>query len=121
MPVERQREYETVYILRPNATDEERTKAQERFDDWGLRKLAYEIRDRGNAEYHDRGRYQYYRYVAPADTIAEIERNLRIVDAVIKYLTVKIADNLIAADRVAEGVVDEDLDVFTPAVAEEEE
>ncbi len=130
--VERQREYETVYILRPTASEDEREKARERvqtivekagghtlkFDDWGTRKLAYEIRDRANAEFFDRGRYQYYRFLAPSDTVAEVERNLRIVDTVLKYLTVKLADNLIADERVKEGVEMADLDVYA---TEEEE
>ena len=116
MPVERQREYESVYIVRPNESDEDRDKTRAkveaiiteqgghvvRFDDWGTRKLAYEIRDRGNAEYFEQGRYQYLRYLAPTGTVAEIERNLRIIDNVLKYLTVKLADNLIPAEYLAQ-------------------
>jgi len=123
--VERQREYETVYILRPGSDDESSSKARERvegiiensgghvmkFDDWGLRKLAYEMRDRTEGVYHERGVYQYYRFLAPPETVAEVERNLRILDQVMKYLTVKLDEDLLADERLAQGVEDEAHDV----------
>ncbi len=125
MAVERQREYETVYILRPGSDDESSSKARERvegiiensgghvmkFDDWGLRKLAYEMRDRTEGVYHERGVYQYYRFLAPPETVAEVERNLRILDQVMKYLTVKLDEDLLADERLAQGVEDEAHDV----------
>lgn len=123
---ERQREYETVYILRPAADVESTSKARERvegiienagghvmrFDDWGLRKLAYEMRDRTEGVYHERGLYQYYRYLASPDTIAEVERNLRILDPVMKYMTVKLDDDLIAEERLAQGLEADEHDVM---------
>lgn len=131
MVAERQREYETIYILRPGADEDDAAKARERveqvletegghllrFDDWGLRKLAYEIRDRTESTYHERGKYQYYRYMAPNVTVAEIERNLRILDPVIKYMTVKLDDNLIPTERIQAA----EAQVAADAAAEEEE
>jgi small subunit ribosomal protein S6 len=124
--VERQREYETVYILRPGVSPEDVTKTRERvegvientgghmlrFDDWGLRRLSYEVRDRTDASYHERGHYQYYRFLAPATTVAEIERNLRILDPVLKFLTVKLQEDLIPEERLARGVEEEVHDVL---------
>lgn len=115
MPVERQTEYETIYILRPTADDEDKKKVRERidniiaddgghhisFDDWGTRRLAYRIRDNVDARYHEQGVYQYLRYLAPRHTTAEIERNLNIVESVLKFQTVKVEDDLIPADRLA--------------------
>jgi small subunit ribosomal protein S6 len=124
--VERQTEYETVYILRAGSTPEDVSKARERvegiientgghvlrFDDWGLRRLAYQVRDRTDASYHERGTYQYYRFLAPSKTVAEVERNLRILDPVLKFLTVKLQDGLIPAERLARGAEEEVHDVL---------
>lgn len=84
-----------------------------RFDDWGLRKLAYEMRDRTEGVYHERGVYQYYRFLAPPETISEVERNLRILDQVMKYLTVKLDEDLVADERLAQGVEEETHDVYS--------
>lgn len=135
MAVERQREYETIYILRPNAPDEDRTKARERvegilsnagghlikFDDWGVRRLAYRIRDAADAYHHEQGLYHYYRYLAPGDTVAEIERNLRIMDPVLKFMTVKLDEDLIPEERLNRAEEEEDTIGFTPNVDDEQE
>ncbi len=131
MAVERQTEYETVYIMRPGAGEDENAKARERvegiienagghvlrFDDWGLRKLAYAIKARAENTSHKTGNYFYYRYLAPTDTIAEIERNLRILDPVLKYITVKLEDGLVPDERLKVPTEAEELDV----TSEEEE
>ena len=92
------RQYETTYILQPNLEDDERAKAMERIDgvigkfdgtiartdDWGLRKLAYPIRK------ESRGEYIYMRYTAPAETILELERIMRLMVPVMKFLTVRL-------------------------------
>lgn len=115
MPVARQTEYETIYILRPDTGDDERTEVRDRiegvvegrdghilkFDDWGDRDLAYEIRDAGVGKRYGRGVYHYYRYIGPRDTVAEVERHLRLIDGVLKYMTVKIEEGLIAEERLA--------------------
>ena len=113
MAVERQTEYETIYILRPNVGEDDKATARDRvtnivadagghtlkFDDWGTRRLAYRIRDSVESKHHEQGTYQYFRYLAPRDTVAEIERNLRILDPVIKYQTVRIEEDLIPTER----------------------
>lgn len=115
MPVARQREYETIYILRPDSNDDERAAVRERvekvlesreghvlkYDDWGQRELAYEVRDNTSGKRFDRGVYHYYRYLGPGDVVAEVERNLRLLDVVLKYLTIKVDDDLIAEERLA--------------------
>jgi small subunit ribosomal protein S6 len=126
-----QREYETIFILSPSADGEARERAVERvegiiensgghilkLDEWGSRELAYQISDKdGNR--HDSGLYHYCRYIAPSDSIAELERNLRILDQVLKYLTVKLDEDIDPEERVSQGVEDEDVDV---APSEEEE
>ena len=96
------REYETVFILRSDVLDEERDKVLNRMsgivekhdgqilmqEEWGKRKLAYKIQK--NAY----GIYYYLRYLGYNDMVAEIERNLRILEPVIKYMTVKLGDDV---------------------------
>lgn len=125
MAVERQREYETVYILRPSAGEDVAQKTRDRvegiisnsgghllrFDNWGSRKLAYEIQDRTDNVTIERGSYQYCRFIAPNDLVTELERQLRIIDPVLKFLTVKLEENLIPDDRVKQPTELEDVDV----------
>ena len=125
MTVERLTEYETVYILRPGANDDVKTLARERvegivanaaghtlkFDDWGSRRLAYRVRDSVESKFYDQGVYQYFRYLAPRDVVAEIERNLRNIEPVIKFMTVKIEEDLIPEERlnrVEEEIIEEE-------------
>ena len=60
-------------------------------DDWGTRELAYPVRKQ------IRGQYVRLEFVAPAKTIAELERNVRITDGIYKFVTVKLADKYVPA------------------------
>jgi small subunit ribosomal protein S6 len=127
MPVERQREYETIYIVRPDVAEEDLATIRERvetvidsegghtlrFDDWGPRRLAYIIRDNSEGRKFERGHYQYYRYLVPPGTVTELERNLKLLDNVLKFLTVKIDDNLIPEERLARTPDEEEVSEFT--------
>jgi len=91
-------EYETIYILRPTVDPDDAEKVAKRVQDvtsrmgakitkvdtWGKRKLAYPIRK------HSRGIFVYVRFVAHNDVVAELERNLRLLEAVMRYQTVKV-------------------------------
>lgn len=55
----------------------------EEVDEWGLRPFAYDINKKGN------GYYVNMYFTAPPETIAPVERNLRIDDDVLRYLTLK--------------------------------
>ncbi|MBO5752223.1 MAG: 30S ribosomal protein S6 [Proteobacteria bacterium] len=106
------REYETVFILRSDVLDEDRNKVLNRMtgiiekldghilmqEEWGKRKLAYKIQ---KSAY---GIYFYLRYLGYNDMVAEIERNLRILEPVIKYMTVKLGDDVDVEKRKAEAV-----------------
>lgn len=88
--------YESVIIINPNV-DEEGIKALisrfsdlintdgkvEKVDELGKRKLAYEVKK------FKEGFYAVFYFEANADLIAELERNYRITDEVIKFMTVK--------------------------------
>lgn len=55
-----------------------------RAENWGRKKLAYEIkRER-------KGTYVYFYFQGPGSTIAELERAYRLEDSIIKFLTVKL-------------------------------
>ncbi len=89
--------YESVIIINPKV-DEEAVKALiakftdlinsdgklEKADELGKRKLAYEI------DKNKEGYYVVFYFEANPNLIAELERNYRIVDTVIKFMTVKV-------------------------------
>jgi small subunit ribosomal protein S6 len=95
-----QRQYETIFILSPQAdraTSEgisERLKeviarsqgVLTRVENWGRRRLAYPVAR------HQRGMYVYFEYQGGGGLVAEVERNLRLQDSVLKFQTVKTAD-----------------------------
>jgi len=57
-------------------------------DNWGKRRLAYEVAK------ERKGIYLYWLYLALPGIVEEIERNLRMLDSVIRYLTVKVDENI---------------------------
>jgi len=89
--------YEVLFVLRPTLTEEEIAKQVESIngvitanggevvavDKVGMRDLAYEIQK------NKRGYYTITYFKAPTSAIKEIERNLRINEDVIRFLTVK--------------------------------
>lgn len=92
-------QYEMVVILKDQLEDETRQKAIDRLveaiesngevtniDEWGSRKLAYEI------DYNKKGYYTIIQYKADPSVVAEVERRARILDAVIRYMTVRKED-----------------------------
>ena len=102
----RAREYETIYILRPNVDPDEAdriaTRVREiiasmgakllRVDNWGRRKLAYAI---GKAS---RGVFVYVKYVGLNNVVAEVERNLRLIDDVMRHQTILLKDKVRVED-----------------------
>jgi small subunit ribosomal protein S6 len=110
----RKREYETIFILRPDLTNEGiaavNTKMRGvietgggrllKVENWGRRKLAYEVRKQL------KGIYLFWRYLGGAGLVEEVERNLRLADQVIRYYSVKVANNVDVATSATE-VTDE--------------
>jgi len=94
------RNYEIMYIVNPNATDEEVDKINgqiehiitagggkiEKLEKMGKRRLAYEV------DKHREGHYVLFVFSANGDIVKECERRLRVMDAVIKYITVRTDD-----------------------------
>lgn len=97
------RRYETVFIIDPDASAEQRTAILDRvnneiekyqgvllqFDEWGSRKMAYPVRKK------PRGYYVLCEYCGDkGELISEIERFFRIDDNVMKYMTVQTSDDI---------------------------
>ena len=89
-------QYEMVLILKAGLEEDERNQVLDRLkdainqngtvgeiDDWGTRKLAYEI------NYNKDGYYYVLNYEADPSVVAEVERRARILDQMLRYLTVK--------------------------------
>lgn len=95
-------EYETIYVARPDLTDDVMSRITQKCEaviasnqgtilvseDWGKRKLAFLVKK------HQRGHYMYLNYVGPAALIAEMERTLGIEDNLLRFLTVKLEDDV---------------------------
>lgn len=98
------RKYETMVIARPEFEKDqikdlvsrlkdriERNEGQlQEVVDWGLRRLAYPIRVRGNRFFY--GTYFLLIYVGNLKTINELEAYMKLMDDVIRFQTVKISD-----------------------------
>ena len=96
------RRYETIFITHPELSEEELSELRQKvnsilasykgdlikFDDWGTKKLTYEIRK------NSRGHFFLMDYLAGTDLIRELERNLRLHDHVLRFQTVRIGDQI---------------------------
>jgi len=94
--------YEELFIVKPDAPDEEvdqyveqlRTQLTalgatvDKVDKWGKRKLAYKV------DKYREGAYVLFQFSAGPETVKELERRLRVSDLVLKFLTVRIDQTL---------------------------
>ena len=90
--------YETTFITRSDLSDDGLKTLNERVkaivanyggeivmnEDWGKKKMAYPI------EKEARGHYTYVVYTGKGEVVHEIERNLRIHDHIMRFLTVNL-------------------------------
>jgi len=91
------RHYETMFVLKPTLTDEEKEKNIENIknvitqnggevaalDKIGVRELAYPINK------FERGDYNIIYYKAPASAVLELERQMRYNEDILRFMTVK--------------------------------
>ncbi len=97
------REYEAIYVLRPDIDPDAAARVSNRVSEvlarenaklikvesWGRRKLAYPVRK------FRRGIYVFLRFHGETNLVAEFERNLRMQkDAVLKFMTIKVSDEV---------------------------
>ncbi len=103
------RRYETIFIIDPDLSDEERNPVVERLqeiinqyggflvitDEWGSKKLAYEVKKKV------RGYYIRIDYCGTGKLVNEIERFFRIDDRVMKYMSV-LLERKVDVERIKE-------------------
>jgi small subunit ribosomal protein S6 len=101
------RQYELVYIVSPETSEQEtndlHTQVEQivqRFgatidktENWGRRKLAYEI------GHHREGTYVVETISGSGELMKEIDRRLRVTDAIIRHLVVRVDEDLRVAER----------------------
>ena len=92
------RVYEELFIIRPDAPEEEVDAyigqlkdlitngkgTVEKADKWGTRKLAYRVQK------YNEGAYILLQFSSSPELVKEIERRMRVTDMVIKFITVRI-------------------------------
>ena len=102
------RHYEIMFIVNPNVPEEEIDKINaqiesiitsgngkvEKIEKMGKRRLAYEV------DKQREGYYVLFAIVANGDIIKECERRLRVMDAVIKYLTVRTDEEVRRLEKI---------------------
>jgi small subunit ribosomal protein S6 len=124
------REYETLYILHPEIAEDAMTQVNERLQDvlnrqgakvlrcavWGKKKLAFEVQK------NPKGVYVQMTYLSMPEVIREFERNLRMLEAVMRYQTIKVAEEVDVDRRLAEQATEDRLraEQETRAKAEQE-
>jgi len=88
--------YESIIIINPNCTDEAVKALEDKFtglinengkvesvENLGKKKLAYDIKKNNEAF------YMLFNFESKPEAIAEIERNYRITDNILKFITVR--------------------------------
>jgi small subunit ribosomal protein S6 len=99
--------YEELFIVKPDAPDEEvdalveqlRTHlinlgaTVDKIDKWGKRRLAYRV------DKYREGNYVLFQFSASPEHVYEFERRLRVTDAVLKFLTVRVDETMKRLDK----------------------
>jgi small subunit ribosomal protein S6 len=102
------RRYELVYIVSPDVSDDQvaalhdqvqaivtRYNGQiEKTENWGRRRLAYEI------SHHKEGTYVLEVILGSGDLMKELDRRLKVVDDVIRHLVVRVDEEQRVVERV---------------------
>jgi small subunit ribosomal protein S6 len=91
------RHYELVLMLDPEAEDTARDRVADdvrkqieqagtldKADNWGMRKMAYEIRQRNEAD------YRYYRFQGEKELLERLDHNLKIAEGTLRFRIFKI-------------------------------
>jgi small subunit ribosomal protein S6 len=101
------RQYELLYILPPDSTEQQVSELHEQIasvvsrlsgqiektDNWGRRRLAYEIGP------HKEGVYVLELINGSGDLMKEIDRRLRVLDQVIRHIVVRVDEEKKVVDR----------------------
>ena len=101
------RQYELLYILPPDSTEQQVAELHEQIasvvsrlngqiektDNWGRRRLAYEIGP------HKEGVYVLELINGSGDLMKEIDRRLRVLDQVVRHIVVRVDEEKKVVDR----------------------
>ena len=101
------RQYELVYIMSPDATEQEVTELHtqvesiitrykgelQKTENWGRRKLAFRIGK------HREGTYVLEVFTGTGELTKELDRRLKVLDSVIRHLIVRVDEELRLAER----------------------
>ena len=101
------RQYELIYIVASDATEQQITDLHtqveeivgrysgklEKTDNWGRRKLAYEIGP------HKEGLYVLEVINAPGDLTKELDRRLKVLDQVVRHIIVRVDEEKKVVDQ----------------------
>ena len=93
--------YETLYIINPNLADDDYVNVVTKFnslveknngvvikaDEWGKKSMAYEIKK------FDKGYYVLLQYCGEPGITAELKRDFKLDERIIKYQTIKLSDH----------------------------
>jgi small subunit ribosomal protein S6 len=111
------REYEFTFVVHPEISDEGVQAISQRFEgilsqhkseklfyeDWGRRRLAYEIRN------FQKGHYQVLHFLSDGKVVPELERSARLDDSILRFLTVLANEAVVDVEaRRSEGVAFEE-------------
>jgi len=101
------RQYDLVYILPPDTTEQQATEMHdqiagivsrlngtiEKTENWGRRKLAYEIGP------HKEGVYVLEVINGGGDLVKEIDRRLKVIDAIVRHMIVRVDEETKVVER----------------------
>lgn len=104
------RKYETIAILRPDAPEDFVTTLTKKVEkaiatkpgellkkeDWGVKKLAYEIKKQ------KQGRYLYWQYSQVPKALVEIDKKLRFEENVFRFVTIVVEERTSFAKKAAQ-------------------
>jgi small subunit ribosomal protein S6 len=96
------RQYETIFVVNPTLVEETYREVVNKFknivekqkgvlvkaDEWGTQRLAYAVKK------FDKGVYVIFNYCGDAGVTSELERDLKLDDRILKYQTVKLAEDV---------------------------
>lgn len=116
--------YETIFIVNPNLSADDYGQVLKKFttqvekqkgvvvkvEELGTQRLAYEVKK------FDRGTYVLLNYCGGPGVTAELERDLKLDDRILKYQTVKLADDVDAQE-----LLQKETEAKTQAVTKQEE
>jgi small subunit ribosomal protein S6 len=103
------REYELTIVINSQLPEEETKKLHKKYEGillqeggevikkshWGNKKLSYPVKK------HFRGNFVHYDFTTMPNLLAEAERLMRIDENVLRYLSIRIGENVTPAERKA--------------------